>query len=366
MAKAPAPITNLDKAATLLARLDPKALDKVFEMLGPEFAGKLRPIVSAVTKRKDFTALTEQVLQEFRELQQDVQAAVVGAPVLQQQLQSSSHPGSQSVSNENPTSGTTPEAAASAPTTPAPQAQQDPNMLPPPAEDPEDAAICAEVTSLKKVPPAVLGAALKAETPRMIATVLKQLPAELSGKVLELLPAEQRQNVFLMMADKIQISSAIVGRVLQRVLDVCRTVNPAAVARTDRRVTTLIGILQTVEREEKIRLMETLAERDPELAAKVDDLMYDYTDVLRIEDRSVQKLLGQLEQKIVAMALKTAPDDLREKIMKNLSERVRLALTEEMELLSGVTPSKADQARREIATVIRNQDKEGAIMWMEG
>jgi flagellar motor switch protein FliG len=222
------------------------------------------------------------------------------------------------------------------------------------------------VTSLKKVPPAVLGAALKAETPRMIATVLKQLPAELSGKVLELLPAEQRQNVFLMMADKIQISSAIVGRVLQRVLDVCRTVNPAAVARTDRRVTTLIGILQTVEREEKIRLMETLAERDPELAAKVDDLMYDYTDVLRIEDRSVQKLLGQLEQKIVAMALKTAPDDLREKIMKNLSERVRLALTEEMELLSGVTPSKADQARREIATVIRNQDKEGAIMWMEG
>jgi flagellar motor switch protein FliG len=364
MAQAPAPITNLDKAATLLARLDPKALDKVFEMLGPEFAGKLRPIVSAVTKRKDFTALTEQVLQEFRELQQDVQSAVVGAPVLQQQLQS--NPGGQPVSNENPTSGTTPEAAALAATTPAPTAQQDPNMLPPPAEDPEDAAICAEVTSLKKVPPAVLGAALKAETPRMIATVLKQLPAELSGKVLELLPADQRQSVFLMMADKIQISSAIVGRVLQRVLDVCRTVNPAAVARTDRRVTTLIGILQTVERDEKIRLMETLAERDPELAAKVDDLMYDYTDVLRIEDRSVQKLLGQLEQKIVAMALKTAPEDLRQKIMKNLSERVRLALTEEMELLSGVTPSKADQARREIATVIRNQDKEGAIMWMEG
>ncbi len=365
MAKAPAPITNLDKAATLLARLDPKALDKVFEMLGPESAGKLRPIVSAVTKRKDFTALTEQVLQEFRELQQDVQAAIVGAPVLQQQLQSSPHPGGRPVSNENTTS-TTLEAAAPASTAPSPQAQQDPNMLPPPAEDPEDAAICAEVTSLKKVPPAVLGAALKAETPRMIATVLKQLPAELSGKVLELLPAEQRQNVFLMMADKVQISSAIVGRVLQRVLDVCRTVNPSAVARTDRRVTTLIGILQTVEREEKIRLMETLAERDPELAAKVDELMYDYTDILRIEDRSVQKLLGQLEQKVVAMALKNAPDDLREKIMKNLSERVRLALTEEMELLSGVTPSKADQARREIATVIRNQDKEGAIMWIEG
>ena len=366
MAKASAPITNLDKAATLLARLEPKALDKVFEMLGPEFAGKLRPIVSAVAKRKDFSELTAQVLQEFRELQHDVQAAVVDAPVLQQQLHAGQPSASPANHNDNVTTTSPMEAPAPAPASPAATGQKDPNMLPPPAEDPEDAAICAEVTSLKKVPPHVLGAALKAETPRMIATVLKQLPAELSGKVLELLPPEQRQNVFLMMADKIQISSAIVGRVLQRVLDVCRTVNPSAVARTDRRVTTLIGILQTVEREEKIRLMETLAERDPDLAAKVDDLMYDYTDILRIEDRSVQKLLGQLEQKIVAMALKSAPEDLRQKVMKNLSERVRLALTEEMELLSGVTPSKAEQARREIATVIRNQDKEGAIMWMEG
>ena len=158
MAKAPAPITNLDKAATLLARLDPKALDKVFEMLGPESAGKLRPIVSAVTKRKDFTALTEQVLQEFRELQQDVQAAIVGAPVLQQQLQSSPHPGGRPVSNENTTS-TTLEAAAPASTAPSPQAQQDPNMLPPPHPDsmaPVATASTAIVPRVKRVLPTIM------------------------------------------------------------------------------------------------------------------------------------------------------------------------------------------------------------------
>src|SRR6185369_13677440 len=114
-----------------------------------------------------------------------------------------------------------------------------------------------------------------------------------------------------------------------RLLQSCRLVDPAAVQQEDRRVKTLIGVLQTVEREERLRLLESLTERDPDLATQIDNLMYDYTDILRIEDRSVQKLLGQLEQKVVAMALKTAPEDLRQKVLKNLSERVRLALNEE-------------------------------------
>lgn len=354
------PMTNIEKAATLLARLDPKALDQVMAMLGPEFAGKLRPVIMSMSKRKDFKALTDQVLQEFRELQADVQASVAVSPSLQQQLQATAEVKGVPTASTTTASASTPGPAGTE------QNSDQPSTADSPADDEDvDDEVCIEVTSLRKVPPAVLGAALKAESPRMIATVLKQLKAEISGKVLEVLPAELRQEVFLMMADKIHVSPAIVSRVLQRLLQVCRTINPKTAAQQDRRVTTLIGILQNLEREERIRLMESLAERDPDLAAKVDDMMYDYTDFLRIEDRSVQKLLGQLEQKVVAMALKTAPENLRQKVMKNLSERVRMALTEEMELLSGVTATKADQARKEIAVVIRTQDKEGALMWIE-
>lgn len=353
------PITNIEKAATLLAKLDPNSLDKVMVMLGPEFAGKLRPIITSMSKRKDFKALTDQVLQEFRELQDEVQASVAVSPSLQQQLQATAEAKSGPAASTTTPSASTP-GPAGAEKTSDPAANADSS-----ADDEDEDEVCIEVTSLRKVPPAVLGAALKAESPRMIATVLKQLKAEISGKVLEVLPAELRQEVFLMMADKIHVSPAIVSRVLQRLLQVCRTINPKTATQQDRRVTTLIGILQNLEREERIRLMESLAERDPDLASKVDDMMYDYTDFLRIEDRSVQKLLGQLEQKVVAMALKTAPENLRQKVMKNLSERVRMALTEEMELLSGVTASKADQARKEIAVVIRTQDKEGALMWIE-
>jgi len=353
-----ASLTKLDKAAVLLSRLDPRSLDRVLEMLGPEFAGKLRPLLAAVSRRKDFTTLSEQVLQEFRELQQDVRAAVSDSPALNRM-----HTG-------QPPAAETPSAQAS-PTEPAavpPVAAQNPatgaeaKSTTSPATE---SSAGSEVEFLSTLPPAVLAAALKPESARIVATVLKQLPAEFSGKVLEALPGEQRQPVFLMMADTVQVSPVVIGRVIKKLKDVCQTIDLSVVEHQDRRLKSLIGVLQSVQREERIRLLETLTERDPELASKIDDLMYDYTDIMRIEDRSVQKLLGQLEQKVVALALKTAPEDLRQKVFKNLSERVRLALNEEMELLSGVTAAKADQARKELANVIRAQDKEGLLVWVE-
>ena len=358
-------VSNVDKAAVLLSRLEPQALDKVLEMLGPEFAGKLRPILASVSRRKDLGVLSEQVLQEFRELQQDVRAAVSGSPALQQRLQSTPELSTRSDSAGQAglgiqSGGTGKTAATNAPS-------QRPAAVTESAKQLEAAGLstAADAESLAKFPPAVLGAALKQEPPRVIATVLKQLPSEVGGKVLEVLPPDVRQGVFLLMADAIQVHPTVVARLLQKLMEVCRTVDPAAVEQQDRRVNTLIGILQTVEREERIRLLETLTERDPELAAQIETLMYDYTDIQRIEDRSVQKLLSQLEQKVVAIAFKSAPEDLRQRVFKNLSERVRLALNEEMELLSGITTTKADQARREIANVIRSQDKEGSLVWME-
>lgn len=359
----PPTVANIDKAAVLLNQLEPKARDKVLEILGAEFAGKLRPIIAAVKRRKDWGELSESVLQEFRELQQDVRDSVSDSPERCNTFQSSlaaatgvsRAEATESKFSQNSADGAT----ATGESPPATEV----TATPKPAPTAESAS--EDVDSLAKLPPAIVAAAMKPESPRMIATVLKNLPTEVSGKILEALPLEIRNGVFLLMADTVQVNPAVIRRVMQRLLEECRTVDPSVVEKVDRRVKTLIGVLQTVEREERLRLLESLTEQDPDLASQIDDLMYDYTDILRIEDRSVQKLLGQLEQKVVAMALKTAPEDLRQKVLKNLSERVRLALNEEMELLPGITAAKADAARREIANVIRGQDKEGSLVWME-
>jgi flagellar motor switch protein FliG len=73
----------------------------------------------------------------------------------------------------------------------------------------------------------------------------------------------------------------------------------------------------------------------------------------------------QTDQKTLAMALKTAPEAIQDKVMKNMSERVRAALAEEMEFLSEVPNAKAEAARKEITSIIRTQDKEGTLVWLE-
>ena len=77
------------------------------------------------------------------------------------------------------------------------------------------------------------------------------------------------------------------------------------------------------------------------------------------------EILTQTDQKTLAMALKTAPDAIRDKVMKNMSERVRAALAEEMEFLSEVPAAKAEAARKDLTAIIRTQDKEGALVWVE-
>ncbi len=340
------PPNNLDKAAILLRRLPSHSLSKVLEMIGMERSDRLRLAIDAISKRPDLTELDEKVLQEFRDMQREVRESLRVSPQME-----TAH---ESGTSKNP---------ASAPKTPAPPPVET-NAKTPSGPTPirSEAEILSELTN---TPPAVLATALQREAPRAIALVLKQLPTEFSGRVLEQLPPDQRHQIFMLLALKTNVHPAVARSVLQAVASVCKTIDLTEVGQQDSRFKTLIGILQMVEREERLRLMEALSEQDEELAAQIDDSLYDYADIMRIQDRSVQKLLTQLELKVVALALKTAPADVVEKVMKNLSERVRATLTEEMELLNSVSASKVEEARREIANVIRQQDKDGTLLWIE-
>ena len=315
------------------------------EILGPEHAKRLNAAMTDLSKRPDFAVLSEQVLQEFRELQQEVRDSV-GDSALLTRVQAG-----------------VPAAAVPSTSTSAAVAS------PAPADD--ASAVSATVhfddplPELQATPAAVMSIVLQREPPSVMALVLKQLPPDVTSRVMELLPPEVRQQTFLLLTGTKQVNPVVVQGILKTIAQACRAVDPAAAEQGDTRSKDLVNLLQKFEREERLRLIDVLNESDPELAKQIDDLLYDFTDLMRIEDRSVQKILSQLEQRTVALAIKTAPEDLMQKVMKNLSERVRGMLAEEMELLGVVPNAKADPARREIADAIRAQDKEGTLVWLE-
>lgn len=336
-------LTNWDKAAILLRALTPEPNQAVLSQLEPAQAAKLKAVMADIAKRPNLEQLTRDVLREFQELR--------------------SHSGSAGAVASEP-----PHFAANW------VARQYSHSAEPPRTTDETSlgdGIGEETTtaaSLAKVSASVLARVLQLEPSRVLVLVLQTLPADHAAAVLKLIPPDARGAAIAMLASDIRVAEPVSERVLRTILRQCQTAGPAREATADEeaQVKRLVGILQGVDREERLRLMNLLSEQNEAVAAKVDDCLYDYTDLLRIGDRSLQKILTQTDQKTLAMALKTAPEDIREKVMRNMSERVRAALAEEMEFLSEVPNAKAEAARKEITAIIRTQDKEGALVWIDG
>ena len=333
-------LTNWDKAAILLQALPPGPNQEILNQLDPAQAAQLRAVMAKVAKRPDLKTVTQEVLREFQERR--LHGGVPGIPSLDAPHHTANWIARQY--NESADSARPAEESATAEN-----------------ESSETAS------RLAKVAAPVLARVLQSESPRVLVLALQALSSEQAASVLKLIPQDARGAAIGMMASGITVAEPVSECVMRTILRQCETAGPVreSVSDEDAQVKRLVGILQGVDREERLRLMNLLSEQNEAVAAKIDDCLYDYTDLLRIGDRSLQKILTQTDQKTLAMALKTAPEEIREKVMKNMSERVRAALAEEMEFLSEVPNAKAEVARKEITSVIRTQDKEGALVWLE-
>jgi flagellar motor switch protein FliG len=104
--------------------------------------------------------------------------------------------------------------------------------------------------------------------------------------------------------------------------------------------------------------LESLQEQDPDAAAQLSDLLYRFDDILDLDDRAVQQILGQIDVNTLAAALSGAEEAISEKILKNLSRRASDMLKEELQF-SGRTPaSKIENARMAVTKLIAKTEQE--------
>ncbi len=119
----------------------------------------------------------------------------------------------------------------------------------------------------------------------------------------------------------------------------------------------LNGISRTAER----NIMEGIRERDPELANSVKGLMFVFDDLINVNERDLQRLLVEVEQKDLVLALKGASPDLQEKMLKNVSERAAAMIQEEIELMGQVRVRDVEEAQRRILEVAQNLEEQEEI-----
>jgi flagellar motor switch protein FliG len=121
-------------------------------------------------------------------------------------------------------------------------------------------------------------------------------------------------------------------------------------------------MLNCTERATEKSIMADLEERDPELADEISRLMFTFEDLVYVDDSGIQKALREIDQKDLALALKTANDEVGDKLLKNLSERAREMIKEEMEFMGPVRLRNVEEAQQKIVAVIRRLEEAGEIV----
>lgn len=214
---------------------------------------------------------------------------------------------------------------------------------------------------LKKADPSQVISFIQDEHPQTIALILAHLQPDIAATVLSSLNSDVRTDVVLRIATMDRTPPEIV-REVERVLE-------RKMASVFSQGFTFAGgvkevaeILNRTERATEKNIMTELEERDPELADEISRLMFTFDDLIYVDDGGIQKALREIDQKDLALALKHVDEDVKEKILKNMSTRARDMIAEEMEYMGPVRLRDVEEAQQKMVGVVRRLEEAGEII----
>jgi len=207
---------------------------------------------------------------------------------------------------------------------------------------------------------------LEDEHPQTIALVLTHLRPEQASTILKQLESVQRAEVVRRIALMDRTTPDIIAEVENilesKVSSIARGQEYASVGGID----ATVKILNQVDRGTERAILEILEDENPDLADEIRRKLFTFEDVINLEDRATQRVLREVDSKQLALALKTANEDLKEKIFANMSQRAGEMLREDMEFLGPVRLKDVEQAQQEIVNAVRRLEEDGEIIIARG
>jgi flagellar motor switch protein FliG len=198
------------------------------------------------------------------------------------------------------------------------------------------------------------------EHPQIIAIVLAFLEPDHAAQVLAGLPENIRSDILMRIATMDGVQPAAMQELNDMLESQMRGGEQGRNAGMGG-VKCAANILNFVERSVESRITETLTEHDPELAGRIQDLMFTFENLVDIDDRGIQVLLREVSTDTLVLALKGTDDGIRNKIFKNMSQRAGDMLREDLESRGPVKLSDVEAAQKEIITIARRLADEGQL-----
>ncbi len=217
---------------------------------------------------------------------------------------------------------------------------------------------------VKKTEPAQLLQFIQDEHPQTIALILVYMAPEQAGAVLSALNPELQAEVAMRIAI-LQKTAPEVLEQLDELLGRRLLVSGADFTKAGG-VQSLANVMGFVDRETEKNILDGLAKRDPQIAEEVKNLLFVFEDILNLDDRAIQRILKEVDGKDLALALKTANDDLLARIYKNMSARAATTLKEDIQFLGPQRMREVGKAQQAIVDVIRTLEENGQIVIARG
>lgn len=218
---------------------------------------------------------------------------------------------------------------------------------------------------VRKTDPSQLLNFIQDEHPQTIAMILSYLTSAQAALVIGALPPEKQADVAKRIAMMDRTSPDVikeVERVLEKKLSSLVNQDYTIVGGVD----AIVNILNTVDRTTEKHIMESLEIEEPELADEIRKKMFVFEDILMLDDRAIQRVLRDVDNADLGVALKAANEEVQNVIFKNLSKRLAAMIKEDMEFMGPVRMKDVEEAQQKVVSVIRKLEDSGEIVISRG
>jgi len=203
------------------------------------------------------------------------------------------------------------------------------------------------------------------EHPQTIALILAHLDGNKKVDVIKRLPEAIQTEVVLRIANIDFISPSLIAQVDEVLKQELATLGSIDTQQLGG-IQPIADMLNVMDKQSEQNIMARVEEKDPQLAEEIRKLMFVFEDIVFIDDRGMQTLLKEVPNDKLVMALKTAPEEIKDKIFRNISKRAADLLREDLESMGPVKLSDVEKAQQEIINVAKRLESEGKIMIARG
>lgn len=202
---------------------------------------------------------------------------------------------------------------------------------------------------------------IRNEHPQIQTIVLSYLEPEQSAEILSQFPEKVRLDLTMRIANLEEVQPAALQE-LNEIMEKQFAGQAGAQAAKMGGLKAAADIMNYLDTNVEGQLMDSIREHDEEMAQQIQDLMFVFENLLEVDDRAIQSILREVQQDVLMKALKGADENLKEKILKNMSKRAAEMLADDLEAMGPVRVSEVETAQKEILSTARRLADAGEIM----